>query len=102
MEGLTRAAEQALQRLGTAELLRGVWRGAQTAIGEDGGPRLHEREIGGVHEALVAGWRLLRDGPGSGCASCDAAWVSRAGAPPQSHKAQSPGPPAPELGAISP
>jgi len=102
VEGLTRAAEQALQRLGTAELLRGVWRGAQTAIGEDGGPRLHEREIGGVHEALVAGWRLLRDGPGSGCASCDAAWVSRAGAPPQSHKAQSPGPPTPELGAIPP
>jgi len=41
-----------------------VWRGAQTAIGEDGGPRLHEREIGGVHAALVAAWRWLRDGQG--------------------------------------
>jgi len=102
VEGLTRAMGQALQRLGTPALLRGLWSGAQAAVAGDGGPRLHGREIGAVHEALVAGWRLLRDGPGSGCESCDAAWVSRAGVPPRSHKAQSPGPSAPELGAIPP
>ncbi len=28
----------------------------------DGGPRLHAREIAVIHEALVAAWRLLRDG----------------------------------------
>ncbi len=102
LEGLTRVAEQAVRGLGTPALLRGLWGGAQAEVARDGGPQLHGREIGAVHEALVGVWRRLRDGPGSGCASCDAAWVSRAGAPPQSHKAQSPGPPAPELGAISP
>ncbi len=35
----------------------------QQAVGAgDGGPRLHAWEIGGVYEALVGGWRRLRDG----------------------------------------
>jgi len=63
-EGLTRAAEQVLQRLGPPALLRGLWSGAEAAIGGDGGPRLHGREIAAVHEALVAGWGRLRDGQG--------------------------------------
>ncbi len=62
-EGLTRAVGQVLQRLGPPALLRGLWGGAQAEVARDGGPRLHGREIGTVHEALVAGWRQLRDGP---------------------------------------
>ncbi len=65
-EGLTRAAGQVLQRLGPPALLRGLWSGAEAAIGGDGGPRLHGREIGGVHGALVAAWQPLRDGPTRG------------------------------------
>jgi len=61
-EGLTRAADQLVRRLGTPALLRGLWGGAQAGVAGDGGPRLHEREIAGVYEALVGGWRLLRDG----------------------------------------
>jgi len=61
-EGLTRAADHLVRELGTAALLRGLWGGAQAAVARDGGPRLHGQEIGAVHEALVAGWRRLRDG----------------------------------------
>jgi len=61
-EGLGRAAEQAVQEEGTPGLLRGLWGGAQAAVARDGGPRLHGREIGAVHEALVAGWRRRCNG----------------------------------------
>jgi len=55
-----------VRRLGTPALLRGLWSGAQAqvAVSGEGRLRLHEREIGAVHEALVAAWRLLRDGQG--------------------------------------
>ncbi len=62
-EGLTRAAGQVLQRLGPPALLRGLWSEAQAEVARDGEPRLHAREIADVHGALVAAWRLLRDGP---------------------------------------
>jgi hypothetical protein len=62
-EGLTQAADHLVRGLGTPVLLRGLWGGAQAEVARDGGPRLHGREIGTVHEALVAGWRQLRDGP---------------------------------------
>jgi len=65
-EGLTRAADHLVRGLGTPALLRGLWGGAQAEVTRDGGPRLHEREIGAVHEALVAGWRRRRDGAGQG------------------------------------
>jgi len=55
-----------LQRVGTPALLRGLWGGAQAAVAGDGEPRLHAREIAAVHEALVAGWRRLRDGCATG------------------------------------
>lgn len=61
-EGLGRAAEQAVRGLGTPGLRRGLWGGAQAVVAGEGTPRLHEREIAEVHEALVAAWRLLRDG----------------------------------------
>ncbi len=65
-EGLTRAAEHALRWLGTPALLRGLWSGAQAQVAGAGEetPRLHEREIVAVHEALVAAWRRLRDEAG--------------------------------------
>jgi len=63
-EGLTRAVDHPLRRLGTPALLTGLWGSAQALVAGDGGPRLHEREIADVHEALVAGWRRLRDGTG--------------------------------------
>lgn len=56
-EGLTQAADHLVRGLGTPVLLRGLWGGAQAEVARDGGPRLHGREIGTVHEALVAGWR---------------------------------------------
>ena len=63
-EEVERATEQAVWGLGTPGLLRGLWGGAQAAVARDGGPRLHEREIGAVHEARVGAWRRLRDGAG--------------------------------------
>ncbi len=63
-EGLTRAADHLVRGLGTPALLRGLWDGAQVVVAGDGGPRLHGREIGGVHEAMVGAWRRLRDGAG--------------------------------------
>jgi len=69
MEGLYPPAELGLapnhpaRGLGTPALLRGLWDGAQAVGAGDGGPQLHAREIAAVHEALVAGWRLLREGP---------------------------------------
>jgi len=63
-EGLPRAGEHALRRLGTPALLTGLWGGAQALVAGDGGPRLQEREIAAVHGALVAAWR--RDGPPRG------------------------------------
>jgi len=63
-EGLGRAAEQAVRERGTPGLLQGLWGGAQAEVARDGGLRLHAREIVDVHEALVAGWRRLRDGQG--------------------------------------
>ncbi len=64
-EGLTRAAEHPL-RVGTPALLTGLWGCAQARVAGDGGPRLQAREIAAVHEALVAAWRPLRDGPARG------------------------------------
>ena len=60
------APDHQVRGLGTPALLRGLWGGAQTVVAGDGGPRLHEREIAVIHEALVAAWRLLRDGPTRG------------------------------------
>ena len=59
-EGLALATEHPVWQMGTPALLRGLWGlwgGAQAEVARDGGPRLHEREIGAVHEALVARWR---------------------------------------------
>ncbi len=58
------AADQRVRGLGTPALLRGLRSGAQAEVvgAGEGRLRLHEREIGGVHEALVAGWRRLGDG----------------------------------------
>jgi len=61
-EGLTLVAGHPLRGLGTPAVLQGLWDGAQAVGAGDGGPRLHAREIGAVHEALVGGWRRLRDG----------------------------------------
>jgi len=60
------APDYPVRGLGTPALLRGLWGGAQTVVAGDGGPRLHEREIAVIHEALMAAWRLLRDGPTPG------------------------------------
>jgi len=65
-EGLTLAAEHPLRRLGTPALLTGLWGCGQELVAGDGGPRLRVREIAAVHGALVAAWRLLRDGPTRG------------------------------------
>jgi len=65
-EELGLASDHPVRRLGTPALLRGLWGGAQTVVAGDRGPRLHEREIAVIHEALVAAWRLLRDGPTRG------------------------------------
>jgi len=65
-EGLTLAAGHLVRRLGTPALLRGLWSGAQAQVAGEGTSRLHEREIAAVHEALVAAWRLRRDGPTHG------------------------------------
>ncbi len=65
-EGLTLAAEHSLRRLGTPVLLTGLWGDGQALMAGDGGPQLQAREIAVVHEALVAAWRPLRDGPARG------------------------------------
>ena len=61
-ESLTLGAGLPWRGLGTPALLRGLWEGAQAEVAGDGGPRLQGREIGAVHEALVAAWRRRRDG----------------------------------------
>jgi len=60
------AADHPVRGLGTPALLRGLWGGAQAEVAGDGEPRLHAREIADVQGALVAAWRLLRDGSGPG------------------------------------
>ena len=82
-EGLTRAAEQVLQRVGTPALLRDLWGGAQAEVTRDGGPRLHARESADVHEALVAAWRRLRDGAGAGATLSAATGGQRLGVAPR-------------------
>jgi len=65
-EGLTRAVDHPLRWLGTPGVLRDLWGDGQALVAKDGGPRLQGREIGMVHAALVAAWRLRRDGPTRG------------------------------------
>ncbi len=65
-EGRGRGPDHPVRQRGTPALLRDLWGGAQAEVARDGGPQLHEREIGAVHEALVGAWRRLRDGSGKG------------------------------------
>ncbi len=65
-EGLTLTAGHPLRRGGTPALLRGLWGCGQGREAGDGTPQLQERGIAAVHDALVAAWRLLRDGPPRG------------------------------------
>jgi len=64
--GLTLAVDHPLRRSGTPGVLRDLWDAGQALVAGDGGPRLQAREIAAVHEALVAAWRPLRDGPTRG------------------------------------
>ncbi len=66
LEGLTLAVGHPLRLSGTPEVLRDLWGDGQALVAGDGGPRLQAREIAAVHEALVAAWRLRRDGPPRG------------------------------------
>jgi len=61
-EGLTLAADHPLRRSGTPGVLRDLWGDGPALVAKDGGLRLQAREIAAVHEALVAAWRMRRDG----------------------------------------
>jgi len=70
-DGLTLGAGHPLRGQGTPAVLAGVWGCAQALMAGDGGPGLREREIGAVHEALVAAWPRQRDGVGAARAAGD-------------------------------
>jgi len=61
-EELRLAAGHPLRRLGTPARLRGLWRCAQAIVVREGASHLQALTIADLHAALVAAWRLLRDG----------------------------------------
>ncbi len=79
-EGRGRGPDHPVRQRGTPALLRDLWGGAQAEVARDGGPQLHEREIGRCMRRWWGRGGGCATGRGKGCPSVSPLSAEGAGA----------------------